>query len=135
MTRHPTSARFPDPTIAQLEWLRKRFGNRTTAQIVAIDRLYQSERRTLVKTIYTVPTETEAWGPECVDGRACADAVIGHLVAYAQSQGWDVEFEIVPSQMSRLKRPTGNPDIIQALIDYESDNWTDWVPASAYLDS
>jgi len=45
MTRHPTSFRFPDPTIAQLQRLAERFGNRTTAVIVAIDRLYQSERR------------------------------------------------------------------------------------------
>lgn len=45
MTNPSTSFRLSEPTLCQLQWLADRFGNKTTAVTIAIDRMYQAERR------------------------------------------------------------------------------------------
>ena len=58
-----------------------------------------------------------------------------HLLEYARERGWNVEFQLRDGVSSHGDRPRGDPEILQELQDYESENWTDWVPASAYSET
>jgi len=53
-----TSFRLSDPTAHQLDWLAERYGNRTTAVTVAIDRLFAQQRSTMdIETTLTTLAE------------------------------------------------------------------------------
>lgn len=135
MSKHPTSFRLSPSALSKLRKLAHFYGSRTTALELAIQRFYEQEVTMTPPTIYTLPTNTEHWGPDCVDGTACANAVMDHLLEYARERGWNVEFQLRDGVSSHGDRPRGDPEILQELQDYESENWTDWVPASAYSET
>lgn len=53
MAKH-TSFRLGGPTDRQLDWLAKRYGNKTTARVKAVDRLYNQEQGGIMSKHWTL---------------------------------------------------------------------------------
>lgn len=91
------------------------------------------ERIMAEKTIYTVSDETGCWGdvtPE--QAHALAVKMVAFLTRHCSVMGIEnVEFRIVPEQMSLSNQPSGDESVIDDLDDETAALWErldEWAP-------
>jgi len=83
-------------------------------------------------TIYRITAEAAAYGPDCADPMACAEAIRDKLIEYSRRSVYQLfTVEIVDETESFGNRSTGDADLIAYLDGLVENHWADWIPADA----
>jgi len=74
------------------------------------------------RTVYTVASSPDYWGPECKRewSEELAEALAQALREYAAAESLNVEVRVVPETMSYYNRSTGDESII-LILDAQRD--------------
>jgi len=93
----------------------------------------QGETNMAEHTIYRITAEADAYGPGCVNPRACAEAIRDKLIEYSRRSVDPLfDVEIVDETESFGNRSTGNVKLIAYLDEIVEKYWGDWVPMTAF---
>jgi len=85
------------------------------------------------QTVYKITAEADAYGPECADPVACAEAIRDKLIAHTRKLAYPLFLvEIVDETESFNKHSTGDATLIAYLDELVKTYWVDWVPWTAF---
>ncbi len=79
-------------------------------------------------TVFRISADPTDYGPDCTDGRACAEALKQAVEGYIEHAGLDCEVELVPDLVSFSCKSTGHPGVLAEICDWLEPRWQNFLP-------